>query len=100
MTDERKEQIRVRVMELMEWGVELSASVYDVCKKYGIELPESKKESADVSVSAAETPAETTSVKEVKNGTKKVETAKAEEPAEESAEEPVQTGLFGQSKEE
>lgn len=100
MTDERKEQIRVRVMELMEWGVELSASVYDVCKKYGIELPETEKESADVSVSAAETTVETTSVKEVKNGTKKVETVKAEEPAEESAEEPVQTGLFDQPKEE
>ena len=96
MTDERKEQIRVRVMELMEWGAELSASVYDVCKKYGIELPETEKESADVPVSAAETSAETTSVKEVKNGTKKVETVKAEEPAEE----PVQTGLFDQPKEE
>lgn len=44
-TDARKEQVRVRVMELLEWGIELPSSAYDVCNKYGIELPKEDKDS-------------------------------------------------------
>lgn len=43
-TDERREQVRVRITELIEWGIEPSTRALETCAKYGVEVPASKKE--------------------------------------------------------
>lgn len=46
-TDERREQVRVRVNELIAWGIEPSTRALETCKKYGVELTVELKD-ADV----------------------------------------------------
>lgn len=89
-TDARKEQVRVRVMELLEWGIELPASAYDVCNKYGIELPKEDKEPEVVEEELAK--------EEVVENVvpKEDETPQEENPKDE----PLQPGLFDQPMED
>ena len=58
MTDERKEQIVVRMTELLEWGIEPSIRAIDNCEKNGIVVPllEARKPAVDVQEPVAEEP--------------------------------------------
>lgn len=39
MTEERKEQFKLRITELMEWGVSISDKAVPICQKYNIVVP-------------------------------------------------------------